>query len=118
MPSAPTDYTAPMWAALRARKLADGWPMPGPQGDGTFVEWTSSANEYEPTRYVAHKNYLRYLMGRKGKAKQTLLCKIYLEQGNDEYDTDAVSRFVNTHIGKSNPRIREIFAKEILKIEG
>ena len=117
MPSAPTDYTAPMWADLRARKLADGWPMPGPQDDGTFVEWTSSPNEYEPTRYVAHKSYLRFLMSRKGKAKQTLLCKIYLEQGHDELDKDAVSRFINTYINKTNPKLKELFAKEILAIE-
>ena len=117
MPSAPTDYSASIWADLRARKLADGWPMPGDQSDGSYVEWASNPSAYEPTRYITHKNYLRFLLTRKGKAKQTLLCKIYLQQGKDEMDKASVLKFVNANIHRSNSKLREMFADEIKAIE-
>lgn len=90
-----TDYTAPMWDQLRQRKLADGWPMPGDQEDGSYVEWASNPRAYEPTHYIRHDNYFRYIFSRPNKEKQRLACKIYLGQGGDETDKAAVLAFVN-----------------------
>jgi hypothetical protein len=78
----------------------NGWPSNGPQSDGTWIEYIFHPNSSRIRTFVTHSNYAVYLLKRRGSNKERLLMRVYLAQGLDPKDYDAINAHIKAHQGR------------------
>jgi hypothetical protein len=78
----------------------NGWPAQGEQSDDTWIEYIFYPNSSRIKSYRQHANYAAYLLKRRGGNKDRLLVRIYLAQGKDPSDYQAVQTWLKDHTGR------------------
>ena len=74
-----------------------GWPAPGPQGDGSYVEYLHYRNSSRLRGWRSHPNYIAYVLAATGGNKRRLLARIFLATGGNPTDTDGFQAFEAQH---------------------
>lgn len=77
-----------------------GWPAPGPQADGSYIEYLYPQRGNQIKSWRRHASYLDFILNGRGNNKGRLIARIFLATGGNPADTDGFLAFQVSHSGR------------------
>lgn len=74
-----------------------GWPAPGPQDDGSYIEYIYPPRSTQLKSWRRHANYIDSILNGRGNNKQRLLARVWIATGGSPTDTAGFQAFAAQH---------------------